>query len=549
MTGLQCYLRLLRWITPDWKICLLAIFAMVVMALSLSTFPFLVQQITASVFIQKSSALTLTAFLSIITLFLVYGVANIFNIYSVNKLNSKLGSDLRKAMFDKLLSLPTYHHNTSHKNKIADKFTKDISQATFAATRLITILIFDSITIIGLIICMQLLNWELSFLMFLIMPLLLLLLLTVQGFLEKPDQKNIQATKTLTNHVLQSIEYHKIIKLNSAQSQESQNFKKHTEDLQHTETQQTTLKIFVLLLGQIIFTLILTALVALIIQQALSQTLTLDQSGALIAAILLLIIPIKHIAEIPKYMQHGEQAIRNIFSLLDLQSEENSNTNANTTHKIKGRLVFDHVCFYNNTTKKNILNNISFSIKQGEIVALVCANPHEKTALIDLILGFSQPTSGKILLDNQTLTDIKPTNLYAHIAVISEHAVLLEDTIAGNIAYGMNQCTSEAKITAAAQTAHATKFIQEMPEGLQTPIGENGMRITEPQRQHIAIAHTLLQNPCLLILDEIPNPIYLQHNDLLYALNTLAQGRTTLIITEKNSEWKKIDRVLALHSL
>lgn len=547
MTSSQCYLRLLRWITPDWKPCLLALFTMIIMALSLSIFPLLVQQILASVFIQKSSALTFTAFLSIIALFLVRGIANLFNIYAVNKLSSKLGSDLRKAMFDKLLSLPKNYYSAPYKNKIADKFTKDINHTIDATTRLITILILDSLTIIGLIICIQFLNWELSFLMFLIAPLLLLLLLTVHGFLEKPDQKNIQATKTLTQHILQSIKYHRTIKLNGAQSQESQNFKKHTEALQHTETQRATIKIFVLLLSQIIFILILTATAALITQQALSQTLTLEQCGALIAAILLLIIPIKHIADIPRQVQHGEQAIRNIFSLLDLKSEENLNTNAtHDLHEIKGELVFEQVCFYNNTAKKPILNNISFSVRPGEIVALVCANPLERSVLIDLILGLSQPTTGKILLDNHPLTDIKQINLHGHIAMISEHAVLLEDTIAGNIAYGMNQSTSEAKITAAAQTALATKFIREMSEGLQTPIGENGLKITEQQRQHIAIAHTLLQNPSILILDEIPNTNYLQHTDLLNALNNLVQGRTTLIITERNFTWEKIDRVLAL---
>lgn len=547
MTSSQCYLRLLRWITPDWKPCLLALFTMIIMALSLSIFPLLVQQILASVFIQKSSALTFTAFLSIIALFLVRGIASLFNIYAVNKLSSKLGSDLRKAMFDKLLSLPKNYYSAPYKNKIADKFTKDINHTIDATTRLITILILDSLTIIGLIICIQFLNWELSFLMFLIAPLLLLLLLTVHGFLEKPDQKNIQATKTLTQHILQSIKYHRTIKLNGAQSQESQNFKKHTEALQHTETQRATIKIFVLLLSQIIFILILTATAALITQQALSQTLTLEQCGALIAAILLLIIPIKHIADIPRQVQHGEQAIRNIFSLLDLKSEENLNTNAtHDLHEIKGELVFEQVCFYNNTAKKPILNNISFSVRPGEIVALVCANPLERSVLIDLILGLSQPTTGKILLDNHPLTDIKQINLHGHIAMISEHAVLLEDTIAGNIAYGMNQSTSEAKITAAAQTALATKFIREMSEGLQTPIGENGLKITEQQRQHIAIAHTLLQNPSILILDEIPNTNYLQHTDLLNALNNLVQGRTTLIITERNFTWEKIDRVLAL---
>jgi ATP-binding cassette, subfamily B, bacterial MsbA len=551
MTSSQCYLRLLRWITPDWKTCSLALFAMLVMALSLSIFPLLVQQILAGVFIQQSSALTLSALLSIITLFLVRGVANFFNIYAVNKLRSKLGDDLRKAMFGKLLSLPITHYSASHKNEIADKFTKDINQTTYATTRLITILTLDSLTIIGLIICIQFLNWDLSFLMFLIAPLLLVLLLTVHGFLEKPDQKSSQATKTLTQHILQSIEHHRTIRLNGAQSQENQRFKKHSEALQSTETRQTAINVFVLLLSQIIIILILAAMATLITQQALSQALTLEETGALIAAILLLIIPMQHIADIPRQVQRGEQAIRNVFSLLDLASEANSSTNAthdiHDTHNIKGALVFEQVCFYNNMATKPILDNMSFSIKPGEIVALVCANTHERSALIDLILGFSQPTTGKILLDNHLLTDIKLTNLHAHIAMISEHAILLEETVAGNIAYGMNQCTSEAKITAAAKTAHATKFIREMPEGLQTPIGKNGVEITEQQRQHIAIAHALLHNPPILILDEIPNTTYFEQEDLLDALETLVQGRTTLIITENSPAWEKIDRVLVLH--
>ncbi len=545
MTSSQCYLRLLRWITPDWKTGLLALFAMIVMALSLSIFPILVQQILASVFIQQSPALTLSALLSIITLFLVRGTANLVNIHAINKLSNKLGDDLRVALFDKLLSLPTNHYSAYEKNRITDKFTKDINQTTYATTHLTTILILDSLTIIGLIVCIQFLNWELSFLMFLIVPLLLVILLTVHGFLHKPEQKSTQTTQTLTQHILQSIEHYRTIQLNGAQSQEKQRFKKHAEALQRVQTQHTTIKLFVLLLYQIILILILAAMATLITQQALSQVLTLEQTGALIAAILLLFIPMQHMADIPRHAQHGEQAIRNIFSLLDLESKASSNTNTiHDTHEIKGELVFQQVCFYNNLSTKLILDNISFSIKAGEIVALMCANSHQRSAIINLVLGFSQPTTGKILLDNHLLNEIKSTHLHAQTAMISDPAVLLEETVAGNITYGMNQCTNEARITAAAQAAHATKFIREMPEGLQTQIGENGIQITAQQRQHIAIAHALLQNPRMLILDDIPNATYTEQEDLLDALETLVQGRTTFIITENNPTWEKIDRVL-----
>ncbi|MDH5480598.1 MAG: ABC transporter ATP-binding protein/permease, partial [Nitrosomonas sp.] len=502
MTSQQCYLRLFRRLKPYWQTCLLALFAMMIMALTLSVFPLFILQLLDATFVQENQLLTLSVLLTIIALFVARSIANLCNIYAVNKLCSKLGGDLREALFDKLLSLPINQYSASHQSKIADKFTTDINQATQSAARLLTILILDSATIIGLILCVQFLNWELSFLMFLIVPLLVVILLTVPGPLDQPNPKKLHATKTLSQHLLRSIKHYKTIKLNGAESQESLRFKKFIAALQQTEMQQANIKAFLLPLSQMIIILILAAMAYLIMQQAFHQAFTLVETSALVAAILLLITPMKHIVSIPRHLQHGERAIKNIFSLLDEESEPNRGKDA-TCH-LNGELSFEHVFYQHNPSTKSILNDISFTVKPGETLAVVGTSKHERSALIDLTLGFAEPTSGKILLDNRLLTDIKLESLHRNISLVSDDAVLLDDTVAGNIAYGAMRCTNETEITAASKNSHAVDFIRELPEGLQTKIGENGVKLSKKQCQHIIIAQALVKNTPILIVNGIP---------------------------------------------
>ena len=212
----------------------------------------------------------------------------------------------------------------------------------------------------------------------------------------------------------------------------------------------------------------------------------------------------------------SKKKIEAIFSFLDQASEQDTGTQ-NIQH-VRGKLAFEQVRFYDDTQTKPILNHINFTIKPGETIVFTGYTEDEKNAFIDLILRFQQPTSGKILLDDYPLADIKISNLHNNIAIVSENSVLLDEKVAGNIAYGAMKCANEAKITAATQASHAMEFIREMPEGLQTLIGEKGTKISKKQYQQIAIARALLKNSPILILDGIPSVDEPDSGHLLSAL-------------------------------
>lgn len=514
------------------------------MALSLAIFPLLILQVIDNTFIEENQTQAQWALLTIIALFVIRGVAHFFNIYATNKLSGNLSGDLQKTLFDKLLNLPANHFSNNQHQEIIATFTCDVQHATETLTRLITILILDSLTILGLMICAQLLNWELSSLLFLLIPFLIVTMMTLRGFVENPDQRVLKTIKTLTRHIVRVIENLRIIFMNSGWPQESRRLEKNIQARQQAHMHLVTLKAFILSTCQTFMILALIALSYVITQQVFSQSLTLAEVSALVATVLLMIAPMRRIAGIPGYLQQGEQAAKNIFSLLEQVSKESE---AETMTHINGVLIFDKIHFYSTNKISPFSDGISFAVKPGEIVALVCQNQQQKIMLIDLVLGFSQPSSGKILLDSQPFENIKLTDLHRHIAMISNKTVLLEETIAGNITYGANRCANEAKITAAAQASHAMDFIRQMPEGLQTSIGKDKTELTELQRQHLAIAHGLLQNPALLILDDVPNNYYFENRCLMDALKTLMHGRATLIITDSMPTWKAIDRIVRIY--
>ena len=542
----QLYFRLLRRFIPYWKLLSLALFAMLIMAASLASLPIFIKQMLDSAFILKDPSLLQTTSLAIIALFIVRGMAGYVSITAVNKASSQLGVDLRTDIFSKLLTLPAGHYTHLNKNNEIDTLIFNINQITYLTARHITILAQDCLTITGLMICILYLNQEFSVLLLLVSPLVILIIQITHDHLNKLDQKTRLASNKLIQQLHQSIQHYREIRLDGGQMHECQRLGKIAEPVYHAEMQQAMIRATIIPLGQIITALILIAIIYFILQQTLNHGLSLDEVGALIAATLLLISPIQRIAGIPKQLQHDQKKIETLFSFLDQVSEQDTGTQ--NIQPIYGKLTFEHVRFFNATQTKPILNHISFTFKPGETIVFTGYTENEKNAFIDLILRFQQPTSGKILLDDYPLADIEINNLHSNIALVSENSVLLDEKVADNIAYGAMRCANEAKITAAAQASHAMEFIREMPEGLQTRIGEEGIKISKKQCQQIAIARALLKDSPILILDGIPATDEPDSGHLLSTLEKLIQNRTTLIFNPHIPNLKKIDRIVVLEN-
>jgi subfamily B ATP-binding cassette protein MsbA len=272
---------------------------------------------------------------------------------------------------------------------------------------------------------------------------------------------------------------------------------------------------------------------------------TVGEFASFILAMLMLLTPLKHLTEINAPLQRGLAAAESVFAMIDAPIEEDHGTVV--LPRARGEVVYEKVGFTYETRKEAALNDIDLHVRPGETVALVGGSGGGKTTLVNLLPRFYAPSSGRILLDGQDIQTLTLESLRANIALVSQDIVLFNDSIYANIAYGRMEGASEREVIAAAEAAHALGFIRESPEGLNTFIGENGLRLSGGQRQRLAIARALLKNAPLLILDEATSALDSEsERQVQAALETLMRGRTTIVIAHRLSTVERADRIVVL---
>ncbi|HEV2007937.1 MAG TPA: ATP-binding cassette domain-containing protein, partial [Burkholderiales bacterium] len=255
--------------------------------------------------------------------------------------------------------------------------------------------------------------------------------------------------------------------------------------------------------------------------------------------------PLKRITGVNEPLQRGLAAAESVFELIDQASERDPGRA--TIARARGEIHFDGVSFSYGDRAARALDSITLTINPGETVALVGASGSGKSTLANLVPRFYRPSAGRILLDGRDLETLTLASLRANIALVSQDVVLFNDTVAANIAYGAMRDTQEAEIIAAAEAAHAMEFIRHMPQGLQTLVGENGVKLSGGQRQRLAIARALLKNAPVLMLDEATSALDSEsERHVQAALETLIEGRTTIVIAHRLSTIEKAARIAVL---
>ncbi|PXX14041.1 ATP-binding cassette, subfamily B, MsbA [Nitrosomonas ureae] len=542
----QLYLRLLKKLAPYGKPLLCILFAMLILAASMAYLPLLIEKMLASIFVLKDLSLVQQVSLTIIALFVVRWIFGYISIYYISTISGKLGTDLRMDLFHRLVSLPVnYYAYLNHNNQI-DTLVSHISRITQTTVRHIAQLVQDCLSIMGLLICALYLNQEFSLLLLLVTPFIILVHEMIRSYFSKTDQHNLLTLRDLIGHITQSVKHYRKIRLDGGQADESQRLGRISETLFHTEMQSAKIVAMAIPTSQLIAALMLTAVTYIMALQATNNTLSLSEAGALIAIALLLIFPLRRIASIPRELEHDRKMIEATFSFLDLAPEQDIGTLS--IQQIRGKLVFEQIRLNDSIQTKPILSHINLTIKPSEVIVIKGYTETEKNVLIDLILRLRQPSNGRILLDEYSLDKITINQIYRNISLVSTDPFLLDERIAGNIAYGAMRCANEAKITAAAHASHAMEFIRRMPEGLQTQINNDGNEISKKQLIQLAIARAFLKNAPLLILDEVFATQEPDSAELLSALEKLIQNRTTLIFNQQVPQLKKIDRIVVLEN-
>ena len=545
MTIRHLYPRLKNYVAPYWLVFSLLLLVLVLMAITDTVLPVLIKPMLDSAIVDKNQEFMQLITLIIIALFVVRGIASYIDDYVINWTNNKLIQDLRTAMFDKLLTLSPHFFVDQTSESLVLKLTSEVAQFTRDATKVVTVLVKDTLTIIGLLVWMIYLNWELSLLALMIAIVVVLSVQLISEKSQENDWETHQAMEIITQVIQESTENHKIVALDGGQQYESDRFQNEANQLRHFNMKIINANAFKMPLLQIVVAIVLTTIFYLAIQQTATDKTTVGSYASLIVSMLILVVSLKRLTSANKFLQRSLATAESIFSVLDLEAE--SDTGTIIIGRARGKLQFEHVSFYYNPKEYAVLNDITLTIRPGETVALVGSSDDSKNVFVNLVPRFFQPTYGKILLDGHELTTLKLGDLRSNIGLVPQEVILFNDSIAANIAFGEMRCATEVEIIAAAQAAHAIEFIREMPQGMQTRVGKRGVKLSRGQRQRIAIARVILKNPPILILDESTSTLDSESEHYTQtALETLIQNRTTIIIARRGTTVEKADRIFVL---
>lgn len=541
----QLYLRLLGYVKPYWRVFALSILGMAVTAATEPLLPALLKPMLDGAFIDKDNAVIQFTPLIIVVLFFVRGVASFVGTYAIAWVGNKVVMDLREAMFHKLLTLSTPFYDDHVTGNLISKLTFDVAQVTTAATSVVTVVVRDSIIIVGLLGWLFYLNWKLTLLSLIMVPIIAFILRIINARLRNASRDAQQAMGDITQVIEESIAAHKVVKLFGGQRYERSRFSEQVNWVRRYNMKQAMAASSNVPIVQMIAAMALAAIIYIATLQTANDETTVGGFLSFIAAMLMLTAPIKRLTGVSEHLQRGLAASESVFELIDTPGEINSGKV--DIGRAEGCIEFEHVNLSYERDDRLALRDICLKIPAGQAVALVGTSGSGKSTLANLVPRFYIPDSGRITLDGHDLAQLTLASVRANIALVSQEVVLFNNTVAANIAYGQTREVPESEIIAAAEAAHAMEFIREMPQGLDTLVGERGVKLSGGQRQRIAIARAILKNAPILILDEATSALDSEsERHVQAALETLMQGRTSLVIAHRLSTIEKADRIVVL---
>ncbi len=539
------YLRLLGYVKPYWRIFALAILGMIAGGLTEAGIPVLLKPLLDESFVYKNAEAINATIIFLVLLFIARGLANFVAQVAISWVGLKVVYDLRCAMFNQLLVTPAVFYNQNSSGSLISKITYNTTQVSAAITSVLIVLIKDSITVIALLAWMFYLDWQLSLIFLIVGPIIGYIVKIISTRLRQISRSIQSSMGDLTATLSEATTGAEVVKIFGGEDYEKTRFQTVANWVRRYEMKSITVIAANVPIVQVIGAVAFACVIYIVSIKAESDQMTVGTFVSFFGAMAMLFSPIKRLTKLNEQIQRGLAAAETIFALIDEPSEPDHGTRA--LSKAKGKLQFKDVSFKYPEAEQDTLHKINLTINAGETVAFVGPSGSGKSTLASLIPRFHLPSEGQILIDDIPAEDIKLKDLRGNIALVSQRLVLFNDTVEANIAYGCNSHASKEDIVEAARAAHALEFIEKLPQGFNTLVGENGARLSGGQRQRIAIARALLKDASLLIMDEATSALDMQSE--LYvqqALETLRKNRTAIIIAHRLSTIENADRIVVL---
>jgi len=539
------YRRLLGHVWPYRGVLATGVVAMIVGGLADAALVKVTGPLIDELFVHKNQSLAILLPLAIVAVFVVSGLASFVSSYANQWVGNKVILDLRRLMFERVLRLPSGYFDEVATAKLVARFTNDVNNIAAASTSVLTVLVRDSVTVAALLAILLWSNWRLTLIAFLVIPPIAVVVHFFSRRLRAMSRASQSAVGGIAEVLDESIANQRVVRVFGGQAYEGARFEQASQTLRRFAMKHAAAAAGTVPVTQLIVAMAIAAIIYFAAGQAFAGSTNVGGFVEFIAATGMLLQPLKRLTGINEHIQKGLAACESVFGLIDEPAEDDRGTVV--LEGARGAVRFGGVTLSYRSASRPALDNVTLEIRPGETVALVGPSGGGKSSLIHLLPRFYHPASGRITVDGHDIESLTLESLRRQISLVSQSVVLFNDTVAANIAYGRADRVAEADIVRAAQAAHAMEFVRELPQGLATPIGENGAKLSGGQRQRIAIARAILKDAPILLLDEATSALDTESERAVQAaLEELMRGRTTIVIAHRLSTIERADRIVVL---
>jgi subfamily B ATP-binding cassette protein MsbA len=545
--------RLIQYLKPHTKTIIGSVLAMALVAAAETSIPALMKPLLDRGFTGELDSKLWLVPIFLVGLAFIRGGAQFLSNYLLSRVINAVLLKLREQMFQTLLHAKTEFYQKSSASSLINAVVFEVNNVLSIMGTMLISLVRDSLTVLGLLGYLIYLNWKLTLVVLIIFPIIAYIMSLINRRLRGLNREQQAMTSELAYIVEEAVSGHKIVKVHGGETYELGRFTEKADRLRRFALKAAVVGGLNQPMTQLIASMALSVVLVIALMQSSTEGTTVGGFAAFITAMFLIISPIKHLADINQPLQRGLTAAEMIFGLMDQPIEEDDSRKAGVKRieKAKGAIAFKDVSFsyQQDADRQDALKHVSLSIQAGEVVAFVGPSGGGKSTLVSLLPRFFRPTSGAIELDGMNLEEVSLFDLRRQIAFVSQDVILFNDSIAANVAYGTDAVNGidRGRVIEALEAANLTNLLSELPQGIDTLIGDNGNRLSGGQRQRLAIARAIYKDAPILILDEATSALDSEsERQVQEALDRLMAGRTTLVIAHRLSTIEHASRIVVL---